>query len=203
MGVVMQKFVIFCAVAFMASSQTLDAQQEEAADFEQHPIFTAQFILNQLGYDAGRVDGAYGPRTAAAISEFYQQTNLDDDDPSVVDTFDLLALISVAEDAGLRTFPFSGFENENSNSEFLYPPISPAITRERYWFGHFWSNYDFNNDGLLDFVYTGTMNPDNVEVTGEDTAGLCGAVIARATCPVQRFSCKIKTEHSSTEVTSL
>lgn len=170
----MQKFVIFCAVALTAASQALNAQQTETASFEQHPIFTAQFILNQLGYDAGRVDGDYGPRTAAAISEFYQETNLDDNDPTVVDTSDLLALISVAEEAGLRTAPFSGFEHEDSNPEFLYPPISPAITRERYWFGHFWSNYDFNNDGLLDFVYTGTMNPENVEVTGENTAGLCG-----------------------------
>lgn len=170
----MQKFAIFCAAALTTVSQAVNAQQAETSNFEQHPIFTAQFILNQLGYDAGRVDGDYGPRTAAAISEFYQQTNLDDDDHAVVDNSDLLSLINVAEEAGLRTAPFSGFEHENSISEFLYPPISPAITRERYWFGHFWSNYDFNNDGLLDFIYTGTMNPENVEVTGEDTAGLCG-----------------------------
>ena len=74
----------------------------------------------------------------------------------------------------MRTSPFSGAEHENSGADFLYPPISPAITRDRYWFGHFWANYDFNNDGLLDFIYTGTMNPKNVEVTGQDTAGLCG-----------------------------
>ena len=70
--------------------------------------------------------------------------------------------------------PFYGAKHENSNSEFLYPPTRPAITKERYWFGHFWANYDFNNDGRLDFLYTGTMNPENVEITGDDTAGLCG-----------------------------
>ncbi|WP_438957167.1 peptidoglycan-binding domain-containing protein, partial [Cognatiyoonia sp.] len=96
----MQKFFIFCAVALTATSHAVDAQQAETTGFEQHPVFTAQFILNQLGYDAGRVDGDYGPRTAAAISEFYQETNLDDDDPNVVDTSDLLALIYVAEEAG-------------------------------------------------------------------------------------------------------
>ena len=32
----------------------------------------------------------------------------------------------------------------------------------------------FNNDGHMDYLYTGTMKPDNVEVTGEDTGGLCG-----------------------------
>ncbi len=170
----MKKLVIFCAATLTAASQTLNAQDVETTRFEPHPIFTAQFILNQLGYDAGRVDGDYGPRTAAALSEFYEQTDYQDRDPTVADTSDLLALVGAARDAGLRTAPLSGVEHENSNAEFLYPPVSPAITKERYWFGHFWANYDFNNDGLLDFVYTGTMNPENVEVTGEDTAGLCG-----------------------------
>ncbi|MEJ6610536.1 MAG: FG-GAP-like repeat-containing protein [Paracoccaceae bacterium] len=170
----MQKLLFFGALTLTAASQLLNAQEVEITRFEQHPIFTAQFILNQLGYDAGQVDGDYGPRTVAAIYAFYEQTDYEDHDPDVVDVSDLLTLIGAAEDEGLRTAPFSGAQHENSNTEFLYPPISPAITRERYWFGHFWANYDFNNDELLDFVYTGTMNPENVEATGEDTAGLCG-----------------------------
>ena len=33
---------------------------------------------------------------------------------------------------------------------------------------------DFNNDGYSDVLYIGTMNPDNVNWTGEDTGGICG-----------------------------
>ena len=170
----MKKTFVLFAVTLTAAAQLLKSEAAATTRLEQHPVFTAQFILNQLGYDAGHVDGAYGPRTAAAIAEFYEQTDYKDDDPDHFNVTDLTALIEVSDGESIRTTPFSGAEHENSNAEYLYPPISPAITNERYWFGHFWANYDFDNNGLLDFIYTGTMNPENVEVTGEDTAGLCG-----------------------------
>ena len=118
----MQRFVISCAIALTAASQAVNAQQAETTGFEQHPIFTAQFILNQLGYDAGRVDGDYGPRTAAAISEFYQETEYEDRDPDQLDLFDLRILLQVAEDLSLRLTPASGSELENTRDQFLYPP---------------------------------------------------------------------------------
>lgn len=170
----MKKTVVLFAVTLTAAAQLLKSEAAATTRLEQHPVFTTQFILNQLEYDAGHVDGAYGPRTAAAIAEFYEQTDYEDDDPDQIDVTDLTALVEAADGESIRTTPFSGAEHENSNAEYFYPPISPAITNKRYWFGHFWANYDFNNNGLLDFIYTGTMNPKNVEVTGEDTAGLCG-----------------------------
>ena len=142
--------------------------------YNNHPVFTAQFILNQIGFNVGVVDGLVGPKTEYAIREFYDAFDLIDTDTGKLDEFDLFNLIAIAEKAGLRIAPFNGVVLENSNLEYLYPPQSPGVTAERYWFGHFWSNYDFNNDGLLDFVYTGAMKPSNVDVTGEDTAGLCG-----------------------------
>ena len=43
---------------------------------------------------------------------------------------------------------------------------------------------DFNNDGYMDYLYTGTMNPNNVEITGEDTGGICGGdTDVRVKCP--------------------
>ena len=70
--------------------------------------------------------------------------------------------------------PLSGIVIENRDVSLNYPPVAPRIIFDRYWFGYFWRQHDFNNDGHLDFLYTGTMRPDNVDWGGEDTGGLCG-----------------------------
>jgi len=67
-----------------------------------------------------------------------------------------------------------GYQIENRYLNLSYPPHEPNVVRDKYWFGWFWNAQDFNNDGYKDFLYTGTMNPNNVEVTGEDTGGICG-----------------------------
>lgn len=170
----MQKFVILCALSLTWISQVVNAQERVIKRLEQHPVFTAQFVLNQLGYDAGLVDGDYGPRTAAAISAFYEQTEYEDPDPEQIDLFDLRFLVKEANDANLPLIPLSGAELENTREQFFYPPLHPGITAERYWFGHDFAAYDWTNDGLLDFIYTGTMRPENIEITGEDTGGACG-----------------------------
>ncbi len=68
----------------------------------------------------------------------------------------------------------SGYKIENKYLNLFYPPHKPSVVKDKYWFGWFWNAQDFNNDGNMDYLYTGTMNPDNVEITGEDTGGLCG-----------------------------
>ena len=70
--------------------------------------------------------------------------------------------------------PLSGIVIENRDVSLNYPPVAPRIIFDRYWFGYFWRQHDFNNDGYLDFLYTGTMRPNNVDWGGEDTGGLCG-----------------------------
>ena len=56
--------------------------------------------------------------------------------------------------------PLSGIVIENRDVSLNYPPVVPRIIFDRYWFGYFWRQHDFNNDGHLDFLYTGTMRPD-------------------------------------------
>ena len=63
---------------------------------------------------------------------------------------------------------------ENRDVSLNYPIVAPRIIFDRYWFGYFWRQHDFNNDGHLDFLYTGTMRPNNVDMVGVDTGGLCG-----------------------------
>ena len=68
----------------------------------------------------------------------------------------------------------SGVYIENKILNMNTPPYAPNIVYDKYWFGWFWSAQDFNKDGILDYLYTGTMKPDNIDVTGDTTGGLCG-----------------------------
>ena len=69
----------------------------------------------------------------------------------------------------------AGIDIENDpNIDFFKPPQKPYPTGKLYYFGRKWQMADFNNDGYSDVLYIGTMNPDNVNWTGEDTSGICG-----------------------------
>lgn len=42
-------------------------------------VAEVQSLLTRLGFDCGRVDGIYGPRTVAAVADFQRNCGLDDD----------------------------------------------------------------------------------------------------------------------------
>ncbi len=67
-----------------------------------------------------------------------------------------------------------GFKIENQITDINYPPIPPSLIKDKYFFGSIFIKQDFNNDGLADYFFTGTMKPENIKVTGEDVMGLCG-----------------------------
>ena len=48
--------------------------------------------------------------------------------------------------------PLSGIVIENRDVSLNYPPVVPRIIFDRYWFGYFWRQHDFNNDGHLDLM---------------------------------------------------
>ena len=69
----------------------------------------------------------------------------------------------------------AGIDIENDpNIAFFKPPIAPTPTKQLYWFGRMWKEADFNNDGITDVLYIGTMNPNNAVSGGEDTGDICG-----------------------------
>ena len=68
----------------------------------------------------------------------------------------------------------AGYQIENKVFNLNFPPSKPNVVRDKYWFGWLWAAQDFNNDEYLDYLYTGTMNPINLEITGETTGGACG-----------------------------
>jgi len=70
----------------------------------------------------------------------------------------------------------AGIDIENDPTiAFFKPPPAPKPTKQLYWFGRMWKQADFNNDGITDVLYIGTMNPNNVVSGGEDTGDTCGA----------------------------
>ena len=82
---------------------------------------------------------------------------------------------SSSSSSSSNTKALAGIDIENDpNIDFFKPPQKPYPTGKLYWFGRYWQMADFNNDGYSDVLYIGTMNPNNVEVTGEDTGGICG-----------------------------
>ncbi len=71
--------------------------------------------------------------------------------------------------------PLAGIDIENDpNIDFFRPPRKPYPIDKLYFFGRMWQMADFNKDGYSDVLYIGTMNPDNVNWTGESTGGICG-----------------------------
>lgn len=68
----------------------------------------------------------------------------------------------------------SGTNIENQILNINFPPYSPNVVKDKYWYGWHWSAQDFNQDGYLDYLYTGTMNPKNVNHVGDNTGGACG-----------------------------
>ena len=92
---------------------------------------------------------------------------------------------SDSSSANLKAKVLAGIDIENdSNIDFFKPPQKPYPIGKLYWFGMMWQMADFNNDGYSDVLYIGTMNPNNVEMTGVDTGGICGGGVCKGNKPL-------------------
>jgi hypothetical protein len=87
--------------------------------------------------------------------------------------------------ANSKTKAVAGISIENDpNIEFFKPPQKPYPTGNLYYFGRMWQMADFNNDGYSDVLYIGTMNPNNVDMIGEDTGGICAGGVCKGKKPL-------------------
>ena len=92
---------------------------------------------------------------------------------------------SDASTANSRAKVLAGIDIENDpNIDFFKPPQKPYPIGKLYWFGMMWQMADFNNDGYSDVLYIGTMNQNNVEMTGVDTGGICGGGVCKGNKPL-------------------
>ena len=88
--------------------------------------------------------------------------------------FIIFLLIGFANNLFAKDKPQAGIFIENYDGMIVHGQVKPGITSQRYFFGHRWDHRDFNNDGIRDFLYSGTMRPTNIKMEGEDTSGVCG-----------------------------
>jgi hypothetical protein len=141
----------------------------------------SQKLLNQLGYNAGGVDGVYGGKTERALIQFYKDRSGEFDGKlSSNELTDLYSAVGIERKVGAN---LAGVYIENNQSFPGYPPSKPGLTGDTYWYDPFWTAYDMNYDGMLDYIYTGTMIPSNQNTTGKSTGGACGGDICRGSMP--------------------
>jgi len=126
------------------------------------------------------VDGVMGAKTRRALDQAFAAAGgswgqeLDASDLAFL--YDLLG--SAAPLIG------EGIEIENlTGGKIVFPPEMPGVTRSRYAFGRFWVQADWNGDGRDDYIFTGTMVPENSNSVGVDTVGACGGSTCKGTMP--------------------
>ena len=136
-------------------------------------VVKTQKMLNQLGYNAGPVDGAYGGKTKRALEAFYAKSGGSFD--GKLDANEVADLTAAMSRAGIDSTIQSGAEIE-SNGSLIYILKQPSIIESRYWWTYASTVADFNGDGIMDAWITGTQNPpeewkDYQSVTTGDACG--------------------------------
>jgi len=156
-------------------------------------VAQSQRMLNQLGYNAGPIDGAYGGKTRGALEKFYADNgSLYDGKLDANEVADLTAAMSRA---GIDITIQSGAEIE-SNGNLIIHPKKPSIIDERLWWTHASTVADFNNDGIMDVWITGTQNPPEEwrNYQSVTTGDSCGPAKAGCDAPLTKPSLFIGTK---------
>ena len=146
-------------------------------------IDSVQRMLNQLGYNAGAVDGAYGKKTRGALEAFYADTGGSYD--GKLDVNEVADLRTALIERGLTPFrvPKINLDNKGRhysaeymiNGKYALPLKSltsslngargPDSHEYRQRLNSFMNNFyalgDFNNDGIQDVVVTAFRAEEN------------------------------------------
>ena len=137
-------------------------------------VYDVQSMLQQLGYNVGVVDGAYGRKTKGALEKFYAKSGGSFD--GKLDANEVADLTVALSSGSSNKVNFSsGIEYENQGS-MIFPKTDIDIVKPRYW----WQNppviNDFNGDGINDILITGVkQNQGDQEVNALHTGDICGS----------------------------
>ena len=122
-------------------------------------VAQSQRMLNQLGYNAGPIDGAYGGKTRGALEKFYADNGSSYD--GKLDANEITDLTSAMDVAGLdlRVVPenLGIIVQNNSNKPYVISqPMKTDVSQRGGWYQIAASvQADMNNDGYLDTIYYG------------------------------------------------
>jgi peptidoglycan hydrolase-like protein with peptidoglycan-binding domain len=118
-------------------------------------VSAAQYLLNQAGYDAGAVDGAFGPNTASAVRAFQQSRGLSVD--GVVGPRTWTALLSAGSKPVLRQ------GDSGAAVERLQRSLTAALGRTVDADGAFGPNTD---DAVRDYQSSRGLSVDGIVGSG-------------------------------------
>jgi hypothetical protein len=121
-------------------------------------VDTAQRMLNQLGYNAGAVDGAYGKKTRGALEAFYADNGGSFD--GKLDANEIADLQAAMSERNIRISPLSNTEVEyafgwDTNSHLETTDAAYGKLVSATWFHRRYVSGDYNNDGLTDYIVVG------------------------------------------------
>ena len=125
-------------------------------------VDTAQRMLNQLGYNAGAVDGAYGKKTRAALERFYSENGGSFD--GKLDANEVADLQAAMTERGIKSYvPLSSYDVQRqwtvnptkADLTVTEPRHSIMVGQGVFWFGPRTKFADFNGDGIDDIVTVG------------------------------------------------
>ena len=145
-------------------------------------VDNAQRMLNQLGYDAGLVDGLYGGKTKRALEAFYADNGSSYD--GKLNANEIADLLAAMAERGIQAYiPLSSYEIERSFSAnpdkrdliVTSSQHSRAVGQGVFWYGHQTAVGDWNNDGIDDIITVGVSNIANGRGREYFPGGKCAA----------------------------
>jgi hypothetical protein len=116
-------------------------------------VSPAQRLLNQLGYNAGPLDGAYGGKTRTALEKFYADigSSYDGklDENEVADLRSSISVRGLNNIAEIAVTDQHRFDNFPGIVNFQ---MSDAMRKS--WFGYTWlTAFDTTDDGQVDLIF--------------------------------------------------
>jgi hypothetical protein len=64
-----------------------------------------------------------------------------------------------------------------------YPLAVTSETNHKFWWVSEIKKADLNHDGIADIIYVGAHRPDNINITGDNSGGMCGGVVCSGVLP--------------------
>ena len=144
-------------------------------------VAKSQRMLNQLGYNAGPIDGAYGGKTRGALEKFYADNgSLYDGKLDANEVADLTAAMGAAGlDLRVVHENLGTVVQKNSTKPYVISqPMKTDVSQRNGWYQIAATvQADMNNDGHLDTIYYGSAPfPEGGMVSWEhNNATQCGS----------------------------